>query len=375
MSSLIFKKDGLYKLSASYVPERLPGREEHQREIFNTVIGFLEGRIPLKAIVLNGPSGSGKTVTVKKASDQILKHCARRGISIEHRHLNARFASSDFTLSQMIALSLMPNIPSRGYSSREFLYTVFDYLEKSGKNLLLVLDDFDNFLSEVKSKFFADLLKISEEYEERVKIILILVGIEDISRHVKDPWVTHFLWKIEKGFTPYGAEEISMILRDRVMLAFNEDAVEDPIVYMIGRLTERFGYGSARYGIELLLVSGLNASYEGSAHVSPEHVREAQYRLESIFTPRDLESLIVQDPETAGLVGSLINVFESCDEAFVGFKVLEEHGIRVKDSGVAERLKRLHIEGLIDYIPPRKEVSLIGMPLRLLQDTFEKASS
>ncbi|MEM3469491.1 MAG: hypothetical protein QXZ36_01935, partial [Thermoproteota archaeon] len=154
MKSLIFKKDGLHRLSASYIPERLPSREEHQLEIFNTVIGFLEGRLPLKAIVLNGPSGSGKTVTVKKASEQVLKYCGQRNIKLEYRHLNTRFASSDFTLSQMIALSLMPNIPGRGYSSRELLFTVFDYLEKTGRSFLLVLDDFDSFLSGVRSRFF-----------------------------------------------------------------------------------------------------------------------------------------------------------------------------------------------------------------------------
>lgn len=370
MKNLIFKKDAIYKLSANYIPERLPRRDEHQLEIFSAVTGFLEGRMPLKAIVLNGPSGSGKTVTVKKASEQVLKYCGQRNIRLEYRHLNTRFASSDFTLSQMIALSLIPNIPSRGYSSRELLYTVFDYLEKSGRDLLLVLDDFDSFLSEVRSRFFTDLLKISEEYESKIKVILILIGIEDISRHVKDTWLTHFFWRISRSFTPYNADEISMILGDRVEFSFNENAVDDPLVYMMGRLTERFGYGSARYGIEILLASGLNASYEGSARVTPEHVREAQYRLESIITPADLRNIFSQDSEMAGLVEKLLRVFESCEEPFASFKMLEEYGVKTKDSGVAERLKRLHLEGLLDFNQSRREVALIGMPLQLLQEAF-----
>ncbi len=371
MKSIIFKKDGLQRLSASYIPERLPSREEHQLEIFNTVIGFLEGRLPLKAIVLNGPSGSGKTVTVKKASEQVLKYCSQRGIRLEYRHLNTRFASSDFTLAQMIALSLMPNIPGRGYSSRELLFTVFDYLEKSGRSFLLVLDDFDSFLSGVRSRFFTDLLKISEEYEDRVKVILILIGIEDVSRKVKDSWATSFFWRIGRSFKPYTAEEISVILKDRVELSFNEDSFDDSLVYLMGRLTERFGYGSARYGIELLLASGLNASYEGSARVSCEHVREAQYRIESVITPGDLKTVFSQDPEMRRLVERLLRVFESCDEPFVGFKTLEENGVRIRDASVAEKLKRLHFEGLLDYNPSRREVALIGMPLRLLQQAFD----
>ena len=371
MKSLIFKKDGLHRLSASYIPERLPSREEHQLEIFNTVIGFLEGRLPLKAIVLNGPSGSGKTVTVKKASEQVLKYCGQRNIKLEYRHLNTRFASSDFTLAQMIALSLMPNIPGRGYSSRELLFTVFDYLEKSDRSFLLVLDDFDSFLSGVRSRFFTDLLKISEEYEDRVKVILILIGIEDVSRKVKDSWATSFFWRIGRSFKPYSAEEISIILRDRVELSFNENSVDDSLIYLMGRLTERFGYGSARYGIELLLASGLNASYEGSARVVSEHVREAQYRIESVVTPRDLKTVFSQDPEMRSIVGKLLRVFESCEEPFIGFKTLEEHGVKTRDSSVAERLKRLHLEGLLDYNPSRREVALIGMPLRLLQEVFD----
>lgn len=371
MTDLIFKKDAIYKLSASYIPERLPRREEHQLEIFDTVTGFLEGRMPLKSIVLSGPSGSGKTVTVKKASEQVLKYCSERKIGLEYRHLNTRFASSDFTLSQMIALSLLPNIPSRGYSSRELLYTIFDYLEKSGKNFLLVLDDFDNFLSEVKSKFFTDLLKISEEYEDRIKVILILIGIEDISHQVKDAWLTHFLWKISKSFTSYNADEIFVILRDRVGLSFKEGTLDDSIIYMIGRMTERFGYGSARYGIELLLASGLNASYESSTRITPEHVREAQYRLESIITPGDLKNLFSQDREMAKLVERLAKAFEAHEEPFTAFKALEEHGVKMRDNDVVERLKRLHLEGLLDYNPSRKEVALIGMPLRLLQGAFD----
>ncbi|MBO3797540.1 MAG: AAA family ATPase [Thermoproteota archaeon] len=371
MKSLIFKKDGLHRLSASYIPERLPSREEHQLEIFNTVIGFLEGRLPLKAIVLNGPSGSGKTVTVKKASEQVLKYCGQRNIKLEYRHLNTRFASSDFTLSQMIALSLMPNIPGRGYSSRELLFTVFDYLEKTGRSFLLVLDDFDSFLSGVRSRFFTDLLKISEEYEERVKLILILIGIDDVSSKVKDSWATSFFWRIGRIFKPYSAEEISVILKDRVELSFNENTVDDSLIYLMGRLTERFGYGSARYGIELLLASGLNASYEGSARVSSEHVREAQYRIESVISPADLKTVFSQDPGMRRLVEMLIRIFESCEEPFVGFKTLEEHGVRTRDSGVVEKLKRLHFEGLLDYNPSRREIALIGMPLRLLRQAFD----
>ncbi|MEM3648914.1 MAG: hypothetical protein QW506_07105, partial [Thermoproteota archaeon] len=174
-----------------------------------------------------------------------------------------------------------------------------------------------------------------------------------------------------RSFKPYSAEEISMILRDRVELSFNDNAVEGSLIYLIGRLTERFGYGSARYGIELLLASGLNASYEGSSQVSSEHVREAQYRIESIITPRDLKTVFSQDPEMRRLVEKLLNVFESCEEPFIGFKRLEEQGVKTKDSNVVERLRRLHLEGLLDYNPSRREVALVGMPLRLLQEAFD----
>jgi len=374
MKDLIFKKDALYKLSANYVPERLPSREEHQAELFKTIVGFLEEKIPLKAIVLNGPSGTGKTVTVKKASEQVLKYCGEKSIKIEYRHLNTRFASSDFTLAQMIALSPLPNIPGRGYGSRELLYTVFDYLEKSEKNLLLVLDDFDEFLSGVRSKFFTDLIKISEEYSDRVRLILVLIGIQDISRLIKDAWLTHFMWKIGKSFTQYNAEEIFAILKDRVELSFNANAIDDTLVYMIGRMTERFGYGSARYAIELLLMSGLNASYEGYSKVLAEHVREAQYRLESIISPKDLQTLFSQDSEMARLLKALKEAFESSEEAFVSLKSLEEYGVRAREGSVVERLKRLHLEGLLDYNQSKREIALVGMPLKLLQNVLDQAS-
>ncbi|MCS7138865.1 MAG: AAA family ATPase [Crenarchaeota archaeon] len=371
MRDLIFKKDALYKLSANYVPERLPRREEHQAEIFRTIISFLEEKMPIKAIVLNGPSGTGKTVTVKKSAEQILKYCKEKGIKIEYRHLNTRFASSDFTLAQMIALSLLPNMPSRGYSSRELLYAVFDYLEKSGNSFLLVLDDFDDFIGEVRSKFFTDLLKISEEYGDRVKLILVLIGIQDFSRWIKDSWLTHFMLRMRKSFTPYDAEEISMILKDRVELSFNTNVIDDPTIYLIGRMTERFGYGSARYALELLLMSGLNASYEGSQRIFAEHVREAQYRLESVISPTDLKAMFSQDPEMSKLLKKLLAAFESSEEPFLSLKLLEEYGIKIRESSVIERLKRLHLEGLLDYNQQQREVALIGMPLKLLQSVFD----
>jgi len=371
MKSLIFKKDALYKLSANYIPERLPRREEHQAEIFKTIIGFLEEGVPLKAIVLSGPSGTGKTVTVKKASEQVLKYCEQRKIRLEYKYLNTRFASSDFTLSQMIALSLLPNIPGRGYSSRELLYTVFDHLEKSGSSFLLVLDDFDDFLGKVRSRFFADLLKISEEYGDRVKLILVLIGIKDISSQVNDVWLAHFLWRMGKSFTPYNAEEIAMILKDRVELSFKENTIDDSLVYMMGRMTERFGYGSARYALELLLMSGLNASYEGSSRVMAEHIREAQYRLESIITPMDLKTLFSQDPEMNKLLRRIREAFESSEEPFISLRKLEEYGVKARESSVIERIKRLHLEGLLDYDQSRREVALVGMPLKLLQSVLE----
>ncbi|MBO3768884.1 MAG: AAA family ATPase [Thermoproteota archaeon] len=371
MKNSIFKKDALYKLSANYIPERLPRREEHQAELFRTIIGFLEEKIPIKAIVLSGPSGTGKTVTVKKAAEQILKYCEEKNVKIEYRHLNTRFASSDFTLAQMIALSLLPNMPSRGYSSRELLYAIFDHLEKSGSSFLLALDDFDDFIREVKSRFFTDLLKISEEYGDRVKLILILIGIQDISRLIKDTWLTHFIWKISKSFTPYNAEDISMILKDRVELSFNANVIDDSIIYLIGRMTERFGYGSARYALELLLMSGLNASYEGSQRIVAEHVREAQYRLESIISPTDLKTMLSQDPEMARLLKKLRVAFEASEEPFLSLRFLEEYGIKTRENSTVERLRRLHFEGLLDYNQKHGEVALIGMPLKLLQSILD----
>jgi len=152
---------------------------------------------------------------------------------------------------------------------------------------------------------------------------------------------------------------------DRVNEAFKEGSIHFDVILMISRIVERFGFGSARYGIELLQASGLEAEYDGANHISPECVRRAQSRIDKIVDLGDLSTL---SPNHIAAIRAIAQVFSEADEAYVPMSKIMDRFDRLQRVRVEELecFKRLNFEGLIDILDER--VGLVGTTLMAIDN-------
>lgn len=363
----IFKANGLEKLSTDYLPSHLPHREAHEVELVKLFKpAVLSGGSLGRNVEICGASGTGKTATARKVALRLQQLSAENMLKLKCVHVNCRYASSNFGLVQMLANRIMPDVSTRGYGASELLQGIHSYLDKSQESLLLVLDDFDKFTERRGPEMLYELMRLPDASpEKRNRILLLLVGAEDMSKLSLENWARSAITKSSRNFDPYGFVEMRDILSERVSESFIEDAVPIEIVLMISRMVERFGFGSARCGIELLQAAGLDAEYEESDGISAENVRRAQARMDNVV---DLNGLSQLSPGHVATMKAVAQAFSEMDRPYVPISVILDRIGKLKDhrgEGL-EQIRRLHFEGLIDQLGD--DVGLVGTTLKSLED-------
>jgi len=359
----VFMQDGVYRLSLSYTPATLPHREEHINEIKQLFKPLIDGdeQVPWAVMVL-GPSGTGKTAAVRRAFDDIKADVREKRSNALVEYINCRFATSDYSLAQMISMKIIPGMSTRGYGSGELVAAVQDYLEHRGQQGLIALDDFDSFIRAAKGRTSVvyDMLKYHEQGKGRV--FFVLVGIEDFSASFLEAWIRNYVWRTRLSYLPYASEQMMQILSSRADEAFRPGAIGPEEIMLASRMAVKFGYGSARYGLELLLASGREADWEGSPKVSPENVRVAQTRIEPALKP---EALAGWPPDIKEVLRKIVTLSSETDRAYFSLKEIgasDEQGLSL--------IKRLEFEGVVDLAVEGNETkaALVSPPLEVLRN-------
>jgi len=367
----IFKANGLEKLSADYLPGLLPHREAHEAELLRLFTpAVLSGGSLSRNVEICGASGTGKTATARKVALRLQQLSTENMLKLKCVHINCRYASSNFGLVQMLANRTTPNMSTRGYGASELLQGIHSYLDSRSESLFLVLDDFDKFMERQGPEMLYDLMRLPDASpEKRNRILLLIVGAEDMSKFTLEKWARSAITKSSRYFGPYGFTEMRDILGERVRESFIEEAVPNDIVLMISRMVERFGFGSARCGIELLQAAGLEAEYDEIGGISAENVRRAQARMDNIV---DLNGLSQLPAGYIAAMRAIARAFGETERPYVPISgILDGIGKLQGQGGEGlEYLRRLHFEGLIDQLGD--EVGLVGTTLKALEDWLAK---
>ncbi len=275
----IFKPDGLRKLSHNFIPPSLPHREEQIDAILNALEPIFR-RSPSSFLspVLHGPTGTGKTTTIRKVMEIVIREL--NDMNLNYLHINCSVAGKTFVVSQRISENISVS-PTRGYSDFEMLRRAYNELELRDEYLLLVLDDLDDLIRREGGRLLLMLSRI-EEFEmasKRILPILIVRKLEVLN--LLDKALISKLIGPRIEFSPYSKDEMRSIIKQRVELAFNPEAVSKNAIEQISFNSAFLGGGDARYGINLLQRSGFVALARGRNKVLTDHVREAQYQLDN----------------------------------------------------------------------------------------------
>ncbi len=195
--------------------------------------------------------------------------------------------TTNLTVNQLLTIisnKLRLLIQPRGLAPQEILNVIFEYLKKTNKHLLLVLDDFQYSLMRRGDEVAKFIIRLYEDYEDerRIHTIFIMDNLNTALGYITDVKTKNEMKINHIHLSPYSIDEMYDILWYRAQKALHPSAYDDEIIEYIAsnvgceKKDNCVGYlGSARVGIEVLLKAALSAEYKGKDRIDFDDVRTA----------------------------------------------------------------------------------------------------
>ena len=281
------RKNTLFKgnreaLYPSYLPERLPHREEEIDRLAEILVTALEGERPSN-IIIYGKTGTGKTAVVRYVSRELKNAQKVYGKSkIETIYLNCDTVDTPYSVLQNIGNYFIKDweerIPFTGWPMDRVFDTVREKIDSWGGIVIIVLDEIDKLVAKSGDDILYKLLHLHDVMKNS-KLSIIGISNELKFTDLLDSRVKSRLTQEKMIFPPYNAFQLQDILRDRVNIAVNDGAVNDEVIKICAAIAAQ-EHGDARRAIDLLRISIEIAEREGSDVVTENHVYLAKNKIE-----------------------------------------------------------------------------------------------
>jgi cell division control protein 6 len=270
----VFKDEA--PLSLEYIPRKLPHRDEQMRFLTQLFRFTLDSPFSTsQRVLITGDVGTGKTVLAQRFGTDLVKAARNRKVNLHYVHVNCREAKGSlFMIIKRVLTQFEPEFPKRGFAPEELLHTLMDMLDDKNIHLILALDELEHLIRMEESTPIYNLTRIQEERigkPIRLSLIFILREIEYLQK--LDKSTTDTLQRNIVKLDKYSSRQLIDILKDRVGLAFKENAVADEALQLVADIGGQSG--DARYSIELLWRAGKYADSESVKHILTDHVRKA----------------------------------------------------------------------------------------------------
>jgi archaeal cell division control protein 6 len=266
-------------LRESYVPSRLPHRENQLRQVAEVLAPALRGGLPSNLLIY-GKIGTGKTAVVQ----QVRQEFSRRGelpkrvtfISVNCGNIDTPYSLLQ-TIGNTLANAEADRIPT-GWSLDRVQAAVRELMDAREGTLILLLDEIDRLVARSGDGVLYTLSQLNTELH---RARLCLVGISNDLKFTNqlDARVRSRLNEEKILFPPYGAAQLEDILRDRAREVFREGVV-DPMVIERCAAYAALENGDARRALALLRLAAEMAERDRSKRISVDHVVKAKSRLE-----------------------------------------------------------------------------------------------
>ncbi|MFW9973726.1 MAG: ORC1-type DNA replication protein [Candidatus Thorarchaeota archaeon] len=289
-------------LRPTYVPQNLPYRDDQMSRIGSILGPALRGAPPSN-ILCYGKTGTGKTVVARYVLDMLVKKAKESGINAPlTAFVNCRIVGTNYRVLKRLCDQIdatMPDgteVPFTGLPTDEIRDVLKNKLDSETNILTVVLDEVDSLLKRDVGQgndILYGLTRMNGELENsRISIIGISNDLK--FKEMLDPRVLSTLGEEEVIFSPYNAVELKGILKQRVELAFNQNAIGDEgVINLVGALAAQ-EHGDARRALDLLRTAGELAERRGDNTVTQDHVREAQKVIERDTITETVKTLPMQ---------------------------------------------------------------------------------
>lgn len=292
-------------LQSNYLPDAIPHREDHIRQIRDIIGPALRGDKPSNLFIY-GQTGTGKTVTLKYTADILTKFAIEKNIPIKIVYLNCKMkkvADTEYRLVAQLAREFGKEIPATGLPTDEVYKIFFKVLDNEKQIVILILDEIDQLIDKAGEELLYNITRINEELKNSKVSIIGITNRVNFGDNL-DPRVKSSLSEEEILFPPYNAMQIQNILSQRAKQAFKPGVLSEGVIEKCSAYAAK-EHGDARRALELLRVSGEIAERKDHPRVAIEDVDEADSKIEK---DRVLDIVEVQPKEFQATLYSIIRL-------------------------------------------------------------------
>jgi archaeal cell division control protein 6 len=261
-------------LSPNYVPSHLIGRKKEILELARIFKPIDSKGYPSNALVLGYP-GSGKTVVTKFLLQKLMERLENKHImdhTLKWVYISCKVQHTENSLLFEIIKQVNPEtkIPKKGFSLDYYYSALWDAIRDINVSLVIVLDEID-YLK--KDDLLYNLSRAGESQFIDEGHFISTIGISNDLHYGEnlDPRVKSSMNFKDFVFSLYDAEQIKMILDDRVQLAFYDGAIDNEAIGLCAAISAK-DHGDARKAIELLRAAAIYAEENGFPQVLSEHI-------------------------------------------------------------------------------------------------------
>ncbi|HLC73167.1 MAG TPA: ORC1-type DNA replication protein [Candidatus Nanoarchaeia archaeon] len=291
-------------LQSSYTPSTIPHREDQIKQIASILAPALKSEKPSN-LFLYGKTGTGKTLTVKYVMEQMTEIARKKEIGFGIYYINCklkRVADTEYRLIAQIGREFGLEIPATGLPTDEVYRLFMNYIKKSKKLIILILDEIDQLVEKAGDEILYNLTRLSTELKDSD---ISLIGISNDLKFTDnlDPRVRSSLSEEEIVFPPYNAIQLQDILRQRSKSAFRDGVISDGVIEKCAAYAAR-EHGDARRALELLRVAGELAERNNENVIKIKHIDEAE---DKIDRDRILDTIKTQPKQIQATLLSILS--------------------------------------------------------------------
>lgn len=365
------------KLSPRYIPKELPHREKQLKDLLEFYSDLIErpDKAHLKIYRIVGETGTGKTVTILKFGQIICEKAKKKGIELKYAYLNPKqHGVTRLLLFRHLVRQVDKKIFSTSLSAEELILSLVDYLNRTGKFLIIAFDELDYVLKNSKEPIIYNLTRINEVLpSEKCNVI----GIIFTSRSLEyqkfiDDATLSTLGRFYVTFEPYTSDQIFDILERRVDEAFYPGTISSKVLRFISDVTASPSIGGdVRYALDLLYYAARLAENRGDDQVMLEHVREVISITSPSITEEDI--MYLSDKEKFILLSIARALKRKRYAPYLTFDEIVEEvdemgrelGVKVNLREIVNSVHDLETRGIIE-IKGLKEIGITKAPVEKL---------
>ena len=260
------------KLTFDYVPVELINRDA-EMETLEMIMRPVVDTAASETAFVAGNIGSGKTATVKRFCMDMLDYCGRHHVPFGYILINCRQKTTDSSILVQLIKYFDRDFPDKGFSPADMLLVLRKHIVKSGKRMLIVLDEVDNLIKRGSTDLIYQITRFSDDDYNKVSLSLILISQEYVLDKIDKASLSTFKRANTIRFRKYNKEDLVAITASRAKLALVDGTFDDEIVDFIADIAA--DTGDARVAIDLLDKSARFAENGSAGAIMAEDVRSA----------------------------------------------------------------------------------------------------